>query len=136
MLFNRYQVPFIKQCESAIVYQLTNTELEERYKIGITHIGAVLDIYKTNKEDTLMVEKLKVYLHELQVKAAALQTEDYSKDIEERTAAYKAELTAKYEAERAEKLAKVNSDVECITAIIVREEELAAQATEIPTATE
>lgn len=80
-----------------------------------------------------MVEKLKVYLAELMAKKDALINEDHTAEIEAEVVAYKETLIKGVEAKKAEAIAKVDSDIECITAIIAREtaaENEAVEATE------
>lgn len=104
------------------VYQLSDEEMK-RYNIpDISHNGAVLDIKNSKKEVTLMVEKLKAYLAELEVKKAEIEAEDNSVEIEAKTAEFKANLEKEYAEKKAVSVAKVNSDIECITGIIAREE--------------
>ena len=79
-----------------------------------------------------MIEKLKAYRAELEAKKAAIESEDYTAEIEAKVEDYKATLE-KEEAERkAAIVAKILSDIECINNIIAREEE--TEAVEISTA--
>lgn len=70
-----------------------------------------------------MVEKLKAYLAELFAKKDALIAEDHAAEIEAEVASYRETLVKNVEAKKAEAIAKVDSDIECITNIIARETE-------------
>lgn len=113
-----------------IIHQLSSTELKET-TLDITHSGAVFNINK-NKEDTLMVEKLKAYLLELEAKKAAIVGKDFTEEINEKTAAFRDSLLKETEIKRAEDVAKVDSDIACITGLIEREQ-ATAETEAIPT---
>ena len=67
-----------------------------------------------------MVEKLKNYRAELYAKRVALENTPIN--VEPEVAAYREKLIAQAEAEKAEKLVKYDNGLECIDAIIAREE--------------
>lgn len=133
-MFFRRRIPVLpNEPVAAFVHQLSDEELKQQERFDISHVGAVLDINKIDKEETLMVEKLKVYLAELMAKKDALINEDHTAEIEAEVVAYRETLTKGVEAKKAEAIAKVDSDIECITAIIAREtaaENEAVEATE------
>lgn len=109
---------------AAFVHQLSEEESRQLNIIDIEHIGAVVDIKSVKKEDTLMVEKLKAYRAELEAKKAELAAKPINVDAE--VEAYRQRLIADVEARKAAELAKYESDINCVTNIIAREEELAA----------
>ena len=69
-----------------------------------------------------MVEKLKAYLLELEAKKAAIVGKDFTEEINEKTAAFRDALLKETETKRAEDVAKVDSDIACITGLIEREQ--------------
>lgn len=106
----------------AYVEQVTLDELKS--PIVIEHIGAVLDIKSEKKEDTLMVEKLKAYRAELEAEKAEVVNSHIN--VEPAVEEYRAKMIAEAEANKAAKIAKIESDISCIDAIIEREEAIAA----------
>ena len=114
----RTQVP--TQPVAEVIHHLNPTEIQAT-TLDITHSGAVVNI-NYNKEDTLMVEKLKAYLLELEAKKAAIVGKDFTEEINEKTAAFRDALLKETETKRAEDVAKVDSDIACITGLIEREQ--------------
>ena len=113
-----------------VIHHLNPTEIQAT-TLDITHSGAVFNI-NYNKEDTLMVEKLKAYLLELEAKKAAIVGKDFTEEINEKTAAFRDSLLKETEIKRAEDVAKVDSDIACITGLIEREQ-ATAETEAIPT---
>lgn len=122
MCFKRKQSlePPIKN-HSVIVCQLRTEELQESYK-DITRFGAAYSIKFKEKEDTLMVEKLKAYRDELIAKIEEIKGTDHNAEIDAKVAEFRAKLVAEIEDAADKELAKLNSDVECINGLIAREE--------------
>ena len=114
----RTQVP--TQPVAEVIHHLNPTEVQAT-TLDITHSGAVVNI-NYNKEDTLMVEKLKAYLLELEAKKAAIVGKDFTEEINEKTAAFRDALLKETETKRAEDVAKVDSDIACIAGLIEREQ--------------
>lgn len=67
-----------------------------------------------------MVEKLKAYRDELETEKSNLINKII--DVEAEVAAYRNDLISKAEAERDARVAKLASDIDCINALIAREE--------------
>ena len=112
----------------ASVHQLADEEIVQR-DTDIVPVGAGFGIEIINKEDALMVEKLKAYLAELETKKAELLATDFIPEIEAKVAAFKESLIKESEDNRAKDVAKVDSDIACINKIIENELALAAAAT-------
>jgi hypothetical protein len=127
MLFKQHTIP-PRFPDSAFVYQLTDKEMQE-HSTDIIHYGAVYNI-KLKKEDTLMVEKLEAYRAELEAKKAEALAKDITPIIDEQVAIYRSELEANAKAELDSYVAKVDSDIDCIDAIIAREKATEAVAVE------
>ena len=127
MLFRQHTIP-PRFPDSAFVYQLTDKEMQE-HSTDIIHYGAVCNI-KLKKEDTLMVEKLEAYRAELEAKKAEALAKDITPIIDEQVAVYRSELEANARAELDSFVAKVDSDIDCIDAIIAREKATEAVAVE------
>ena len=135
MFFRSYTGIVEYRALAPFVHQLSDEEIAQT-NFGIEHIGAVVDIKIKKKEDTLMVEKLKAYLAELEAKKAAVEAEDNAAEIEAKTAEFKANLEKEYAEKKAAIVAKVNSDIECVNNIIVREEAIAETVVVEPSITE
>lgn len=75
-----------------------------------------------------MVEKLKVYLAELEAKKEAVLADDKTAEIDAKTAEFRAGLVKACENAKAELLSKIDSDISCIKGIVARE--LEAETTE------
>ena len=134
MFFNPWEHLIVLPTNFApFVYQLSDEEMKRYNTLDIKHIGAVLDIKFCEKEDTLMVEKLKAYLAELEAKKAGIEAEDNTAEIEARTADFKASLEKEYAEKKAAIVAKVISDIECVNNIIAREEAIAAETVVVET---
>jgi hypothetical protein len=87
----------------------------------------VCDINTIDKEDTLMVEKLRTYLAELVAKKEAVEADDKTAEIDAKTAEFRAELIKACENAKVELISKINSDISCIECIIARELDSEAQ---------
>ena len=77
-----------------------------------------------------MVEKLEAYRAELEAKKAEALAKDITPIIDEQVAIYRSELEANAKAELDSFVAKVDSDIDCIDAIIAREKATEAVAVE------
>ena len=110
------------------VYQLTEKELQQ---FDIEHYGAVFNINLLEKENAIMIEKLNAYRVELENLKASELTKDYTAEIEQRVADYRATLQAEYAAQTEALVAKIDSDLNCLTWLIQREMETAQVATEV-----
>lgn len=131
MFFKHRHTPSVLTPPVVIEHHLTESE-SQRLSTDIPHYGAVLDINNNNinKEDTLMVEKLKAYLEELKVTRENVVNEPIVDKVEADVAAFRETATQKYELEKESKINKIDSDIECITRIIELEEAKAAAVTE------
>ena len=81
-----------------------------------------------------MIDKLQTYLAELQANADAIAAEDHTAEIETAVANFKADLEDKYAQDKAARLAKVASDMDCLQNIITREQEKLAATLTVDTA--
>ena len=112
---------------SAFVHQLTEEECR-RYSIDIKHNDAVFNIHNTEKEEALMfVEKLKAYRAEIEANKQTALNADYTAEIEAKVAEYKESVIATYAANKAAEIPKLDSDLECLDALIAREEAAKAE---------
>ena len=105
---------------SGVIYRISQLP---NYNV-IRHNGAVFNIEILNKEVNEMVEKLQAYIEELRAKKNEILSKDHSEEIEAEVAKFRADLTAKIVAENEAAVAKIDSDIECISNIIAREYEV------------
>lgn len=103
---------------AAFMYQLTPAELQQ---YDILCDGATYNIKLNNKEDAKMVEKLYMYLNELEVKRNEILTSDDSAAIDAEVAEFRDAVIKRYAVNKDNALAKVDSDIECVKCIIDRE---------------
>ena len=101
---------------SAIIHQLTDEEMQT---YDINRFSAAFNIKLIEKEDTFMVEKLEAYKAELEAKKAAL--ENTVIDVEAEVAEFRAKREAEEKAKITADIAKVVSDIDCISVLIERE---------------
>lgn len=125
----RTSTAIVERPVASFVHQLSDEELKQQTSHDIIPFGAGFNINLKEKEDTLMVEKLKAYKAELEAKKA--EVENTVIDVEAEVVAYREKLIAEETAKRIAEVAKLNSDIECIANIIAREE-AAAAAVETP----
>ena len=116
---------------SAFVHQLTPAEAQ-RYNYDILCDGAAYNIKLNNKEDAYMIEKLFMYLNELEVKRNEVLATDDSAAIEAEVATFRDAVIKRYAVEKDNALAKIDSDIECVKGIIDRETVLTAVPAEDP----
>lgn len=114
----------------AYVYQLTAEEQEKLSTItlNIPGFGAVSYINKLNKEELVMVEKLKVYLAEVEAKVFEINNKDIEVSVKEELAKAEANIREQLATERDFELAKLEHEKEVINKLIEREVALAANA--------
>lgn len=112
---------------SAFVYQLTPAEMQQ-YNYDILCDGAAYNIKLINKEDVIMVEKLHLYLSELEAKRAEVLTSDDSEAINAEIAEATDAILKRYAVAKEAALAKIDSDIDCVMGIIARENATAAEA--------
>ena len=105
---------------SGVVYRISQLP---SYNV-IKHNGAVFDIKILNKEVSEMVERLQAYIDELVAKKNEILAKDNSAEIEAEVEKFRADLVAKAEATKNAAVAKIDSDIECISNIIAREYEV------------
>ena len=116
MFFRQFPSEFFGAPTSAIVHQLTDEELQT---YGINRFSAAFNIKLIEKEDTFMVEKLEAYKAELEAKKATL--ENTVIDVEAEVAEFRAKREAEEKAKITADIAKVVSDIDCISVLIERE---------------
>lgn len=132
MFFRRRHIPNVITPPVVIEHHLTESE-SQRLSTDIPHYGAVLDINNNiNKEDTLMVEKLKAYLEELRVTKENVVNEPITEKVEAEVASFRETATQKYELEKENKIKKLESDIDCIARLIDLEEAKEAEANATP----
>ena len=80
-----------------------------------------------------MIEKLHLYLSELEAKRAEVLTSDDSEAINAEIAEATDAILKRYAAEKDAKLAKIDSDIDCVKGIITRETEVTAEVVDTVT---
>lgn len=78
-----------------------------------------------------MLEKLKAYREELELKKASVIAANPAAEIDAEVAAYRESLIKAHAVKRDEAVKKLDSDIECISILIAREEESIAAATPV-----
>lgn len=109
---------------SSIIYKVTQLP---NYGV-IRYDGAVLNIKILNKEVSEMVERLQVYIDELRAKKNEILTKDNSAEIEAKVEEFRAKLIADEAAARDAAVAKIDSDIECISNVMAREYEVQVES--------
>lgn len=117
---------------AAFVYQLTPAEMQQ-YNYDILCDGATYNIKLINKEDVIMVEKLHLYLSELEAKRVEVLTSDDSEAINAEIAEATDAILKKYAVAKETTLAKIDSDIDCVMGIIARENAIIAEAVDTVT---
>lgn len=128
MCFKKRKQKFQLLQPTTILVHHISAEQAEQYNNNIIHSNVVSNINLFKKEDPLMVEKLKAYRDELETEKSNLINKII--DVEAEVAAYRNELISKAEAERDARVAKLASDIDCINALIAREETAGVAADE------
>lgn len=80
-----------------------------------------------------MIEKLHLYLNELEAKRVEVLNTDNTEAINAEINAYADEVIKRYANEKDAKLAKIDSDINCVKGIIARETEIAAETADTVT---
>lgn len=86
--------------------------------------GAAVDINDKKENETMsntFIDKLTAYRNEMIADLNDLKNYDDSVEIEREVAAYREEITRAYAAERESKIQKFESDIQCVTVLIERE---------------
>lgn len=119
MFFKRFPFELFGTTNSALVHQLTDEEMQSFATNDINRFSAAFNIKIIEKEDTFMIEKLEAYKAELEAKKVTL--ENTVVDVEAEVAEFRAKREAEERAKIVADIAKVASDIDCISVLIERE---------------